>query len=87
VSAGCPPLAEFTPYPNVAEAVANADAFANLQTLADAGLLAAVGGGSIDTANIVNWPRRPQTVPVSGALWLMGARLFGLAVVRRRRRG
>jgi len=34
--------------------------------------LIAVGGGSIDTANIVNWPRRPQTVPVSGALWLGG---------------
>jgi len=42
-----------------------------------AGAVAAVGGGSIDTANIVNWPRRPQTVPVSGALWLGDIRVGG----------
>jgi hypothetical protein len=78
---------QFTPWDNVAEAVANADVFANLQTLADAGLLAAVGGGSIDTANIVNWAAPTADVPVPGALWLMGAGLFGLAAVRRRRRG
>ena len=70
----------------VATAEGGTDVFADLDSLANAGLLAAVGGGSIDTADIVNWTPTAD-VPVPGALWLMGAGLFGLAAVRRRRRG
>ncbi|WP_295887175.1 PEP-CTERM sorting domain-containing protein [uncultured Thiohalocapsa sp.] len=77
---------QFTEYPNVNDAITNAAVFADLDTLASAGLLAAVGGGSIDTGNIVNWaPGTP--VPVPGVLPLVGLGLFGLAAVRRRRRG
>jgi len=79
---------QFTPNGQVATAVGNADVVANPQTLADAGLLAAVGGGSNETANIVNWtPAGLASVPIPGTLLLIGAALLGALAARRLRRG
>jgi hypothetical protein len=70
----------------VATAQGRTGVFDNLDSLGTGGLLAAVGGGSIATANIVNW-EQPAAVPVPGVLPLMGLGLFGLAAVRRKRNG
>ncbi|AUB82439.1 PEP-CTERM sorting domain-containing protein [Candidatus Thiodictyon syntrophicum] len=69
--------------PDVATAQGGTGVFDDLEDLDGAGLLAAVGGGKIDTANIVNWA--PTEVPVPGVLPLLGIGLFGMGVYRRRR--
>jgi hypothetical protein len=70
--------------PDLDTAQGETGVFDDLETLDDAGLLAAAGGGTIATGNIVNWT--PTEVPLPGVLPLLGIGLFGMGVLRRRRR-